>query len=582
MRLSRRGGLTRVRMLATAGLLAAAVAGAAHATDVLGAVEEASVDGRFRHRGPQPAPELVVVAVDDRTFSELELQWPFPRSLFGRAAHRLRAAGVREIVYDIQFTEPSRAKEDWALYRAIDRAGGAVLATSESDARGRTNVLGGDENLARIGAQAAASNFPDDAGGVIRRVAPAIRRLPTIATVVARRQGHAIRARDFGRGGAYIDFRGPPGTIDTVSLSTLLAGKVPAERLRGRIAVIGAATPTLHDQHATSAGEELMSGPEVQANAIWTVLHGLPLSDAPGWLDALAIAVMALLVPAVALRSRPIVAALAAPVAGVAYYALAQLAFEHGTVVVVAAPLLALALAAVATVAASQLLESVERQRMADLNEMLEGEVRARTRELRETEREIVQRLGHAVESRDEETGDHIASISSLSQRLALAAGLSADDAELVGRASAMHDVGKIAIPDEILHKPGRLDPAEIAIMRTHTTAGAEVLAGSRSPLVQMAETIARSHHERWDGAGYPEGLAGEEIPLPARICAICDVYDALLSERPYKRAWTVEEARAEIRAQSGRHFDPRLTELFLALGLEEDAAARPLLRAAA
>ncbi len=564
--------MLRLRLLVTAGVLAAVVAGAGYATDVLVPVEEASIDHRFREREPRPPTELVVVAVDDVTFSELGLQWPFPRSEFARAADRLREAGAREIVFDVQFTEPTRPREDMALYEAIDRAGGAVLATSESDARGRTSVLGGDENLARVGAQAAASNLPDEAGGVIRRFTHSIGRLPTLGVVVAERQGIRILPEHFDSGGSFVDFRGPAGTVPTVSFSALVDGEVPASKLRGKIAVIGASAPTIHDLHATPAGDEQMSGPEVQANAIWTALHGFPLASAPPWLDLATIFLLALLVPLVALRVRAVIAALAAPVAGLAYYALAQVAFEWGTVLPVAAPLLGLALATVATVAVSHLLETVARQRMAEVNELLEGEVRARTSDLRETELEIIQRLGQAVESRDEETGDHIARISALCHRLALAAGMSPAEAELVQRASAMHDVGKIAIPDEVLRKPGPLDPLEREVMQRHTTAGSDMLAGSRSPLVQMAEVIARTHHERWDGAGYPAGLASEDIPLVGRICAICDVFDALVSNRPYKTAWPVEDALAEIRRESGRRFDPRLTELFLGLGLGAEA----------
>jgi CHASE2 domain-containing sensor protein len=557
---------SRLRMLLTAGLLAGIVAGAAYATGVLGALEDASVDARFRQRSAQQPADVVVVSVDDRTFDELGLQWPFPRSWFGRAARRLHAAGARDVVFDVQFTERTNDREDNALYDAIGRAGGAVLATSQSDGHGHTNVLGGDENLRAIHSVAAASTFPDDAGGVIRRVPRTMVDLPTIATVVAGRHGHAPPPRAFEPGGAWIDFRGPPGTIRTVSFSSLVRGEVPDSVLRGKTVVVGASDPTLHDQHATSAGTELMAGPEVQANAIWTVLHGLPLRSAPPWLDLLAIAGLTGLVPLLALRVRPVIAALAAPAAGLGYVALAQLAFEHGTMLAVAAPVLGLALAAVATVAVSHLLETVERQRVAELNDLLEAEVRARTQDLRDTELEIIQRLGHAVESRDEETGDHIGRISALTHRLALAAGLDAHTAELIQRASAMHDVGKIAIPDHILRKPGRLDPREREIMQRHTTVGAELLAGSRSPLVRMAEVIARTHHERWDGSGYPAGLAGQEIPLVGRICAVCDVFDALVSDRPYKRAWSVVEAREEIRAQSGRHFDPDLVERFLAL----------------
>jgi CHASE2 domain-containing sensor protein len=558
---------SRLRLLLTAGIVATAVAGAAQAGGVLEEIENSSVDQRFRERGAQPPADLVVVAIDDVTFSELGRRWPFPRSLFGRAVDRLEDAGARETVIDVQFTEPTAPRQDMALFDSIDRAGGVVLATSESDGHGHTNVLGGDENLAEIGAAAGASNLPDgERGGIIRRFTPEVAGLRTLAVVVAERQGRVVRREAFEPGGSYIDFRGPPGSIPTVSFSSLVRGEVDPAELRDKIVVIGASAPTVHDQHATAAGNKLMAGPEVQANAIWTLLHGLPLSTAPGWLGMLAIFALSMAVPLVALRVRAVIAALAAPALGVGYHQLAQVAFDSGTVLPVVAPLFGLALAAVATVAASHLLETVERQRMADINDVLAEEVRARTRDLRETELEIIQRLGQAVESRDEETGDHIGRIGSLCRRLALAAGLSIDEAELLERASAMHDVGKIAIPDEILRKPGPLDPAERATIERHSVIGAEMLAGSRSALVQAAEVIARTHHERWDGTGYPAGLAGEEIPLAGRICAICDVFDALVSDRPYKSAWPVEEALDEIGRQSGRQFDPRLTALFLAL----------------
>jgi putative two-component system response regulator len=233
------------------------------------------------------------------------------------------------------------------------------------------------------------------------------------------------------------------------------------------------------------------------------------------------------------------------------------------------APLGGLTLAAVATVAVSHLLETIDRQHVSELNELLEQEIRVRTSELRATELEVIQRLGQAVESRDEETGDHIGRMSELCHRVALAAGMDPEEAELLRHASAMHDVGKIAIPDSILRKPGKLTPEEWEIMKRHTTIGADLLAGSRSPLVQMGEVIARTHHERWDGSGYPAGLAGDDIPLIGRICAVCDVFDALMSVRPYKPAWSVDATLAEIARQSGRHFDPRLAALLLNMGAD-------------
>ena len=561
--------MARLRLLLTAGLVAGGLAAVAHLGGALDALENASVDKRFELRGAEPPSDIAVVAVDDVTFSDLKLQWPFPRSWHGRAVSALHKAGAGEIVYDVQFTEPTKPREDMALYDAIDRAGGAVLATSETDEGGRSNVLGGDENLKAIGARAAASNLPDEEGGVIRRFTYAMGGLDTIAVAVAKRQGRHVDPDAFAPGGSYVDYRGPAGTVPTYSFSDLVRGRVDPSQLRGKIVVVGVASPTVHDQHATSAGPELMSGPEVQANAIWTLMHGLPLRDAPSWLDVLVIFALALVVPLLAMRIRAILAALVAPVIGIAYVAAAQVAFGHGTVLALAAPLAGLTIAAVATVAVSHVLETIRRQHITELNELLEQEIAARTSDLRATELEVIQRLGHAVESRDEETGDHIGRMSALCHRVALAAGMNPDEAEVLRHASAMHDVGKIAIPDTILRKQGRLTAAEWDVMKRHTTIGGDLLAGSRSPLVQMGEVIARTHHERWDGTGYPAGLAGEDIPLVGRICAVCDVFDALTSDRPYKRAWSIDEALAEIAQQRGRHFDPRIAGLLLELGPE-------------
>lgn len=196
-------------------------------------------------------------------------------------------------------------------------------------------------------------------------------------------------------------------------------------------------------------------------------------------------------------------------------------------------------------------------------NAELELKVQERTQELRNTQLEIIHRLGHAAEYKDNETGFHIIRMSLFCGILGKAMGMTQVELEVLQRASPMHDVGKIGIPDRVLLKPGKLDVDEWAIMKTHAAIGADLLAGSNSPLIQLASTIALTHHEKWDGSGYPRGLKGDAIPLAGRICAICDVFDALTSERPYKRAWTVEEAMAEIHTGAGRHFDPDLVALF-------------------
>jgi HD-GYP domain-containing protein (c-di-GMP phosphodiesterase class II) len=206
---------------------------------------------------------------------------------------------------------------------------------------------------------------------------------------------------------------------------------------------------------------------------------------------------------------------------------------------------------------------TLAKEEVARQNNTLEMAVRDRTAELRETQLEVVRRLSHAAESRDHETGVHITRMSRMCSRLALAAGATPMEAELLLQAAPMHDVGKIAIPDRILRKPGKLEPDEWEIMQSHTRIGAELLAGSRSPVVQLGEAIALTHHERWDGSGYPRGLRGEEIPFSARVVAVCDVFDALISDRPYKAAWSVDDALREIKSESGGHFEPRLVQAF-------------------
>ncbi|MEE1950243.1 two-component system response regulator [Pseudomonas alcaligenes] len=187
-----------------------------------------------------------------------------------------------------------------------------------------------------------------------------------------------------------------------------------------------------------------------------------------------------------------------------------------------------------------------------------------RVEELRETRLQIVQRLGLAAEYKDNETGLHVIRMSHYSRVLALAAGFSEAQAEELLNAAPMHDVGKIGIPDAVLRKPGKLDGEEWEVMKQHAQIGADIIGEHPSGLLRMAREIALNHHEKWDGSGYPRGIGGAEIPIEARIIAIADVFDALTSERPYKKAWPVEEAVQLLREQSGRHFDPELVELFL------------------
>ena len=184
---------------------------------------------------------------------------------------------------------------------------------------------------------------------------------------------------------------------------------------------------------------------------------------------------------------------------------------------------------------------------------------------VRQSEREVVERLARAAEWRDDDTAQHVHRVSEISWLIAREAGLDDEQCRLIREASPMHDLGKIGVPDQILRKPGKLTPTEFDLVKQHSNIGADILRGGATPIVRMAETIARWHHERWDGTGYPDGLKGEEIPLPARIVAIADVFDALTSRRPYKQSWPVIKAVEAVRSLSGTHFDPRLVECFLA-----------------
>jgi HD-GYP domain-containing protein (c-di-GMP phosphodiesterase class II) len=192
--------------------------------------------------------------------------------------------------------------------------------------------------------------------------------------------------------------------------------------------------------------------------------------------------------------------------------------------------------------------------------------LKERNRQLEKTRQEIIQRLGRAAEYRDNETGMHVVRMSHFSEALAKKANLSKEQCDLILQASPMHDVGKIGIPDNVLLKPGKLEGEEWTKMQTHVEVGASILSGSDSKLMQLAEEIAATHHEKYDGTGYPNGLKGEEISIEGRIVPICDVFDALTSVRPYKKAWTVEDAVELIKTEKGKHFDPDLVDHFVSI----------------
>jgi len=199
-------------------------------------------------------------------------------------------------------------------------------------------------------------------------------------------------------------------------------------------------------------------------------------------------------------------------------------------------------------------------------NIILEVKVKERTRDLQKTQKDLFIRLGVTAESRNTGIGGHLQRMAEYGKMLGKAARLSPGEIEILSLAVTVHDVGKVAVPDIILFKPKKLSRKEFESVKTHSSIGAKLLGGSKSKLLQAAERIALTHHEKWDGTGYPNGLSGKEIPIFGRMAAVCDVFDALISDRPYRKAWPFEKALAEIIAGRGTHFDPDLARLFAEL----------------
>jgi len=213
---------------------------------------------------------------------------------------------------------------------------------------------------------------------------------------------------------------------------------------------------------------------------------------------------------------------------------------------------------------------------LADQAQWLAREVEIATRHLVAREEEIIWRLARAIEYRDGDTGEHVSRVAQISRIIAEGIGLDAERCRNLYLAAPLHDIGKIGIADAILTKPGKLTPEEISVMRQHVSIGARILENGSSEIIRTAERIAQSHHERWDGAGYPDRLSGTDIPIEARVVAIADVFDALCSERPYKRAWPIADAYREVVKLSGSHFDPACVAAFESRWSEISALFEP------
>lgn len=351
-------------------LAAAALGIVAYATNLMRALELQSVDTRFGIRGTQERPDdIVVVGVDDTTFGDLGLQWPFPRRFHAHLVDQLRQAGAKAIAIDIQFTEPTEPREDEALIGAIARSPGVVLSTTETDRAGESNIFGGEEVVNEVHARAANTVVRPDPGGTYRKMHYEEGGLVTFAVATAEAaSGERVDPGEMeGDGEAWIDYRGPPGTFLELPYSEVLRGQVPDGALRGKTVIVGATAPSLQDIHATStSGDELMSGPEIQANATWTAEHGFPLSSSGAFVDLLLILLLGAVPAAVTLRLRPTGALLTALGLGLAYALFVQLAFDAGRVLPVVYPLLALLISTLGALAVNYVLTAFERQRVRD------------------------------------------------------------------------------------------------------------------------------------------------------------------------------------------------------------------------
>jgi adenylate cyclase len=351
-------------------LVAAGLAGLAYATHLMRALELQSVDARFSARGTQPRPEnIVVVQIDERTFGELGLRWPFPRSLHARVIDRLHDAGAAAIGFDVQFTEQTTPRQDGALLGAVERAPGIVLSTTEVDSRGHSNIFGSEALVREVGARAANTVIEPDPGGTLRKMHYEVGGLVTFGVATAEAAtGEKIDSDEMEDDGtAWIDYRGPPDTFRQVSYSRVLKGEVPDSVFRGKAVIVGASANSLQDVHATSTtGDELMAGPEILANEVWTAEEGFPLSSSPTILDLLLILLLAAIPAAITLRLSPPISLLIAIGLGIAYAGICQLMFNAGTVLPVVYPLFALVLSAIGALAVNYVLSAFERQRVRD------------------------------------------------------------------------------------------------------------------------------------------------------------------------------------------------------------------------
>ena len=357
----------RLGLFLGVGIGAALLAFAADTGGILRSQELSTVDVRFSTRGTQAPPPTSPSSGSTTSASTPCISGGRFRACYAKLIDRLRVGGAKVIAYDVQFTEPTDAVDDNALIEAVARAGNLVLAATEVNAKGQTDVLGGGGLLRQIHAVAGSALLPTDGDGVIRRVPYEVDGLKSFAVETAERAtGKAIDPSVLGGSSGWIDYAGPAGTVRTVSFSNVLDGKIRPAFFHDKIVVIGPVAPSLQDIHPTSAGP-YMPGAEVEANAIATALRGFPLQSVPSYVNDLLIVLLAFVAPLACMRFSPFPALLLALVAGALFAVAAQLVFDQGWIIAFVYPLVALALSVVFSIAIGALLTIFERERIRDI-----------------------------------------------------------------------------------------------------------------------------------------------------------------------------------------------------------------------
>jgi adenylate cyclase len=355
----------RVALFLAVGLGITGIWLVAYGTSVFRSLDLGTVDWRFSIRGEETPSGLAVVGIDDVTFGDLN-EFPLKRRRHAEVIRRLKADGAKVIAYDIQFSEETSALDDNALFLAIRNAGNVVLATTEVGENGEPHALGGPDGLAAANAVAGNGNFDADPGGVIRRLAYEIDKLKTFA-VVAAEEATGEKVEPFDGDTTWIDYYGPEGTIPTYSLSRVYNGQFEPGTFKDKIVVVGAVAPSLQDLHPVSFGTTEMPGPEIQANAIATVLRDLPLKSVPGWLNVLLIVVLGLLVPVASIWLNLRGALFLAIGVALAFLVGTQLAFHAGWINSFIYAFGALAMSSVGAIASHYLLAAFEKERVRDV-----------------------------------------------------------------------------------------------------------------------------------------------------------------------------------------------------------------------